>query len=173
MQSFMEALRMWLETTPVARFMLTYTWAWPVVESLHFLGLSLLIGTVGLFDLRLLGIAKSIPMPALHRLIKFGIAGYCLNVVTGLSFFSAMPDQYMYNPSFHFKMLFMGTAGLNVLLFYALSYRHVRLSGPGADAPRLAKIAGLVSLLMWIGVMTCGRLLTFYRPPAFYSCPWC
>jgi hypothetical protein len=171
MESFMEGLRMWLASTSLAELMRT-RWAWPVAESLHFLGLSLLVGTVGLFDLRLLGIGKSIPMPALHRLIPYGIAGYTVNVLTGISFFSAAPDQYMYNPSFQLKMLFMAIAGINVLVFYAVSYRRVRLSGSGEEAPRLAKIAGLVSLLMWIGIMTCGRLLTFYRPP-FHWCPWC
>jgi hypothetical protein len=172
MEAFIEALQLWLQTTWISDFMKSSRWAWPAMESLHFLGLSALIVTVGLFDLRLLGLAKSIPIPALHRLIPYGIAGYLLNLLTGLTFISATPDQYLHNPSFHFKMLFMAAAGLNVLVFYAVSYRHVRLSGPGEEAPRLAKIAGLVSLLMWIGVMTCGRLLTFYRPP-YHSCPWC
>ena len=54
------------------------SWGWPTVESLHFLGLSLLIGCIGLWDLRLLGVARGIPMDALHRLVPWGVGGYAL-----------------------------------------------------------------------------------------------
>jgi uncharacterized membrane protein len=166
------AFEIWLRNTSLADLMHT-AWAWPIVESLHFFGLCLLMGTVGLFDLRLLGFAKQIPLPALHRLIPWGILGYGINVCTGVSFFVAEPDQYLYNPSFQIKILFMSLAGVNVLLFYALMFRHVKTLDAGEDAPMPARIMGGASLVFWIGVMTCGRLLTFFRPPSFYWCPWC
>ena len=172
MDSFVVALQAWLKSTTVAHWMVDTRWAWPTVESLHFLGLSMLIGTVGLFDLRLLGIAKRIPITALHRLIPFGIAGFFLNVTTGFSFVAAEADQYLYNPAFQTKMLFMATAGINVLVFYSTMYRRVTPTGPGYDAPLIAKIIGGTSLVCWVGVMTCGRLITFFRPP-FHWCPWC
>jgi len=71
----------------------------------------------------------------LHRLIPWGIFGYFINVVTGISFFVGEPDQYLYNPSFQIKMVFMTLAGINVLLFYFTMYRHVKTRGPGEDAP--------------------------------------
>ena len=86
------------------------TSGWPLVESLHFIGLSLLIGTVGLFDLRLLGLAKGIPFSALHRLVPWGITGYGLNVITGFMFVSSVPDQYLYNPVFRTKIALMAVA---------------------------------------------------------------
>lgn len=161
-------VQMWLvdafaRATPVGRFMHT-TWGWPAAESLHFIGLSLLIGTVGLFDLRLLGLARGIPASALHRLVKWGVLGFALNVVSGLSFLMAEPDQYVYNPSFHVKMLCVAAAGLNAGAFYLTAYRRTTAGGPGADAPLAAKIAAAVSLSLWIGVIVAGRLLTFYRP---------
>jgi hypothetical protein len=168
----MSPLEIWLRSTYLSQMMHTW-WAWPTAESLHFFGLSLLIGTVGLFDLRLLGFAKQIPLIALHRLIPWGIFGYCINVLTGLSFFVGEPDQYLYNPSFQIKMVFMSLAGVNVMLFYLTMFRRVRVLGPGDDAPLPARIIGGASLVFWIGVMTCGRLLTFFRPPAFHWCPWC
>ncbi len=167
----MSPLEVWLKGTSLSAFMHT-PWAWPVAESLHFFGLSLLIGTVGLFDLRLLGFGKHIPLPALHRLIPWGILGYVVNIMTGISFFVGEPDQYLYNPSFQIKMLFMSLAGFNVLLFYAFMFRHVKTRGPGEDAPLPARIMGGASLAFWIGVMACGRLLTFFRPP-YHWCPWC
>ena len=82
---------LWLESTPVGAFVNDYTWAWPIAESFHFIGLCLLIGTVGLFDLRLLGIGKQIPLSALHRLIPWGIFGFAINVTTGSMFLAAAP----------------------------------------------------------------------------------
>lgn len=167
----MEELRMWLVSTPLADLMHT-KWAWPVAESLHFFGLSLLMGTVGLFDLRLLGFAKQVSPAALHRLVPWGVFGYFINIISGISFFTADADQYMYNPAFQIKLAFMTLAGINVLVFYTTMYREVTVRGPGQKLPLPAKIIGGVSLVCWIGVMTCGRLLTFFRPP-YHWCPWC
>jgi len=142
-------------------------YGWPACESAHFLGLSMLIGCIGAFDLRLLGMAKRIPIAALHRVIPWGVAGYSLNVITGSLFLMTEPDQYIYNPSFHFKILFMALAGLNIVVFYSAVFRKLRTLGPGDQAPLLARIIGGVSLCLWIGVIIAGRLLTFYRP---FSC---
>jgi hypothetical protein len=143
-------------------------WGWPVVESLHFIGLSLLVGAVGLFDLRLLGVARQIPVTALHRLVPFGVAGFALNVMTGVMFVTSVPDQYIYNPAFQSKLLFMALAGVNMLLFYRFAWRELA-AGQGL---RLAQIGAAVSLLCWLGVIIGGRLITFYRPP-FFWCFWC
>jgi len=147
-------------------------WGWPVIESLHFIGLSLLLGTVGLFDLRLLGFGKNIPLAALHKLVPFGVLGFFLNVITGIMFVTTVPDQYIYNPAVQSKLIFMAFAGVNMLLFYQLSYRQVSGDNPGDSALNKARVFALVSLVCWLGVITCGRLITFYRPP-YYWCFWC
>ena len=164
----LHAAQIWLVTfidhhSPVATLMRTH-WAWPIAESLHFLGLCLLVGAIGSFDLRLLGVARRVPIAAMHRLIPWGILGFAINACTGLLFVLTEPDQYIYNPSFHFKVLALVIAGVNASLFYATSYR--RVFGPAAalDAPRRAKAIALVSLCAWMTVIVCGRMLTFYRP---------
>jgi hypothetical protein len=160
--------QVWLVTTiagtsPVADVMRT-AWAWPLAESLHFLGLCLLVGAIGTFDLRLLGVAKRVPIAAVHRFIPWGLFGFAINIMTGTLFILTEPDQYIYNPSFHFKLLFMTIGGVNAAMFYLTSYR--RLFGPDAplDPPRRVKVIAAISLCAWIGVITGGRLLTFYRP---------
>jgi hypothetical protein len=147
-------------------------WGWPAAESAHFIGLSLLIGTVGVFDLRMLGLARGIPVIALHRLIPWGVAGYTLNVATGLLFLVSAPDQYVYNPAFQVKLALMAIAGLNVLCFYRFVFARVRHCDPEADLPRSARIAAAVSLACWVGVITGGRLITYFRPP-YHWCFWC
>ena len=84
--------------SPVADMMHT-AWAWPIAESVHFLGLCLLIGCIGAFDLRLLGLARRVPIAAMHRLIPWGIAGFVLNLSSGVMFVLTEPDQYIYNVS--------------------------------------------------------------------------
>jgi len=164
----MATFQVWLVSTlasarPIGKFMHT-RWAWPAAESLHFIGLSMLIGMIFLFDLRLLGMAKRIPIAALHKLVPWGVLGYGINLLSGSFFLMAEPDQYIYNPAFHFKLLFMGVAGFNALAFYLLAYGKSTAPGAPAEAPRAAKIIAATSLCMWVGVIIGGRLLTFYRP---------
>jgi hypothetical protein len=147
-------------------------WAWPVIESLHFIGLSLLLGSVALFDLRIMGYARGISMAALHKLVPFGVLGYGLNVITGTMFLSTVPNQYVYNPAFQIKILFMIIAGINMLVFYRFCFKGVKAVEATGIASNSAKLLALISLVCWIGVIVCGRLITFYRPP-FYWCFWC
>ena len=146
-------------------------WAWPIAESLHFIGLSMLLGTIGIVDLRLLGLAKSIALPDLHRITRVGIFGFAINVVTGVAFFVSAPDQYLYNPAFQLKVACMLLAAANVVAFYAYAWPRVR-SAPGSEAPMSAKLCAVVSLTAWMGVIVFGRLITFYRPPEHW-CFWC
>ena len=164
----MDGVQVWLVRTlksinPVASIMHS-TWGWPAAESIHFIGLSLLVGTIALFDLRLLGMAKRIPIAALHRLIPWGLVGYGINVVSGAAFLMTEPDQYIYNPSFQFKVLFIMLAGVNALMFYKTSWGRATADNAVPDAPRAAKVAAVISLSVWISVIVCGRLLTFFRP---------
>jgi uncharacterized membrane protein len=162
----MVRFQMWIVSTfagaTSVRALMRTAWGWPAAESLHFIGLSLLVGTIFVFDLRLLGIGRRIPIGALHRLIPWGLAGYVLTLATGMLFLLAEPDQYVYNPAFHFKMLFMVLAGLNASLFYLTSYR--RTISAAGDAPRLAQFIAAASIVLWLSVIIAGRLLTFYRP---------
>jgi len=164
----LHALQVWLVTSieahsPVSGLMHT-RWGWPIAESVHFIGLCMLVGCVGIFDLRLLGLGRSASIASVHRFIPFGILGFAINVSSGLMFVLTEPDQYIYNPSFHFKLLFLSIAGLNAGTFYLTSYRRVFGAEATVDAPVHAKVIATVSLCAWVGVIVGGRLLTFYRP---------
>ena len=91
----------WLQSTWLSHaFISQGRWAWPMCESLHFMGLCLLVGSVGLVDLRMLGMAKGIPVAALHKLVPFGVGGYLVNVITGSLFVVGDADQYIFNDAF-------------------------------------------------------------------------
>ena len=144
-------------------------WGWPIVESLHFSGLSLLAGTIALFDLRLLGAFKSVSHRGMQQLIPLGVAGFALNVLTGTMFLVTAPDQYLYNPAFLSKIVLIFLAGLNVTAFYRFCY-------PGQENPdqypRRAIILAGLSLVIWCSVIVAGRLITWFRPP-YHWCLLC
>ena len=146
-------------------------WGWPIAESLHFIGLSLLLGTIGIVDLRLLGFARKIPVFELHRITRFGIAGFAINLITGVAFFVSAPDQYLYNPAFQLKVACMLMAAANVAAFYGIAWPRIQRA-PAGEVPLIARACAAVSLSAWIGVIAFGRLITFYRPPEHW-CFWC
>ncbi len=150
--------------TPLGEFTRNSRWAWPILESLHFIGLSLLIGTIGMFDLRLLGFARAVPIGAMHRLIPLGITGFLINISTGICFICAAPDQYLFNSAFRWIVVFLTIAGLNVLFFYTRLFRRLESFSENTPPPLAARIVGGVSRGAWVGVMSAGRLITFFRP---------
>jgi len=154
----------WLYGTWASDFANGYRWTWPIAESIHFIGLVLLAGTVGAFDLRLLGLGKGIRPADLHRLLRFGIFGFGLLFITGLLFISGAPEQYFYNAAFHLKFIALLATGINVTLFYWMEFPTIQTLGPTDDAPRAAKTMAAVSLTLLVAVMLFGRMLTFFRP---------
>jgi uncharacterized membrane protein len=157
----MEPFVIWLKETSVASFVNGEPWVWPASETLHFIGLTLLVGTISLLDLRMLGFFRSLPVAPLHRLVPWGVLGFGINVITGALFFIAAPEQYINNSAFHFKLLFMVFAGINVVIFYVRLFPETEHLAAGEDAPVAAKVVAGVSLFLWAGVMYFGRMLPF------------
>jgi hypothetical protein len=158
----LESLAEWLTTTSVSAFVSGHTWVWPACETLHFAGLALLIGNIGVLDLRLLGVEKQLPVAPLRRFVGWAVVGFIINLLTGVLFFVGNPAQYIHNIAFGWKLLFIALAGVNVLMFYATGlFRRVEALGPGDDAPLGAKVIAGVSLVLWVAVMYMGRMLPF------------
>jgi hypothetical protein len=143
-----------------AELMTASKWWWAFMMDLHFVGLVLLIGTVGILDLRVLGFAKQIPIDPLHRLLPFAMAGFALNLVTGVLAFTGMDKYYTYDWAFWLKMLAIMLLGVNVAAFYLTgAFESVERMGPGDDAPPLAKFIAATSLFLWFAVITLGRYI--------------
>ena len=137
-------------------------WVWPILEDLHFIGLILLIAAIGVLNLRVLGFLKQLPVAPLHRFIPWGIAGFIINLITGMLFFIGMPPFYAVNFVFILKMLTIVIAGANLVLFYCNSaFRGLEQLGPGEDAPRSAKVIAVATLVLWFAVIILGRYIPF------------
>jgi len=151
----------WLKSTSLSGMILHSQWVWPACETLHFIGLALLVGTVCLLDLRMLGMAKGLRLAGLHQLTRWGIAGFIINLITGTVFFVGAPFQYVHNVVFHLKLIFMLLAGINALVFEFKILPGMRDLNSEDDAPPAAKVTAAVSLVLWLGVMFLGRMLPF------------
>ncbi len=156
-----ESLVSFLRATALSHWMVDTPWVWPICETLHFIGLALLIGIIGPLDIRLLGFMKSVPISALKSLVPWAVAGFAINLVTGLLFFIGAPQQYIGNLSWWFKMLFLTIAGVNVLLFETTQRARLGAMRPGDDTPVAFKMIGGVSLASWLMVLYWGRMLPF------------
>jgi hypothetical protein len=157
----LHAFAVWLNGTSLSWFVTHYPWVWPAAETLHFVGLSLLVGIAGLFDLRLIGFFRSLPIGPLHKMMRWAIAGFILNLATGFMFFAGDPFQYLDNVAFRYKMLFVALAGANAMLFEFVVSKQTLVVGAGQNAPTLARIIGAASLLSWLSVLYWGRMLAF------------
>ena len=140
--------------------MLVSKWWWAFMMDLHFIGLALLIGTVGVLDLRVLGFAKLLPVAPLHRLTPWALGAFGINTLTGVLAFIGMPNYYAFNVAFWLKMLALLLLGLNAAAFYLTDAFHsVEHLGPGEDAPLLAKCFAATSLVLWFAVIALGRYI--------------
>jgi hypothetical protein len=137
------------------------TWVWPLCETLHFIGLSLLLGVTGFFDLRLMGFFRRVSIAAAKELMPLALVGFAINLLTGAVFLIGLPDQYLNNRVWWFKVGFIVLAGLNALIYETKLSAKVLALEPGADTPGPVKLIGLVSLASWLAVLYCGRMLPF------------
>lgn len=158
----MEGMADWLAATPLAAAMRDSPWLYPIVEIVHITGFCILVGAVAMFDLRVLGWARALPVSALGRhLLPWSLASLALVVPAGLAMFSTEPRAFLANPVFLLKLTLIAAAGINALLFHAGTYRSVAAWETGRPAPPLARIQALLSLILWLAVICCGRMLAY------------
>lgn len=152
----------WVASTPLAELMRTHLWLYPAVEIVHIAGFVVLVGGVTLFDLRVLGFARRLPVAALGRhLLPWSVASLGLVVPAGLLLFSADPQSLLDNPAFQLKLALIACAGVNALLFHIGPYRTVGGWSVDATAPARARVQALLSLLLWLAIISCGRLIAY------------
>jgi len=155
-----DSIARWVASTTLAHAIDASSWVWAACETLHFIGMALLIGTVGLLDLRMMGAVRGLPLQPLRRLLPWGVLGFVINVVTGALFFIGEPFQYLHNTAFQLKLLFILVGGINVLVFYSTGLSD-KVDAVGAEerVPSSAKVVAAISLFLWIGVIYWGRML--------------
>ncbi len=147
-----------LEYLPLAEH-IGGTWWFPLLESLHVVSITLVMGAILMLDLRLMGVAaRSNPITDMVRdLVPWAIAAFVIAVITGLGLFVTRASAHMTNPAFQWKLVLIALAGLNMAVFHFRIYRKVWQWDMASTIPIQARIAGAGSLFLWTGVMLSGR----------------
>jgi len=153
----------WLQQTYVGASVRESLWLFPAIETIHLLGMAVLIATISIFDLRLLGWAlPGKPVSTLgSMLLPWTWTAFAVQVVTGFVLFSSEAVKLYGNPAFRLKLVLILLAGLQAMFFHATLYRKVDRWDKTMVVPGTAKIIGLVSLLLWIAIVTAGRFIGF------------
>jgi uncharacterized membrane protein len=150
----------WPQTAVIAKaFVIDNAWVWPIAEVVHFIGLTMIFGTVLLVNLRLLGIIEHVSFDSVYRLLPWGVAGFIINFITGMLFFVAVPDQYTQNSGFTRKMVLMVIAALTMV--YPTVFGNLSDIQAEDSAPVQNKVIAGASIALWVAVIFFGRYLPF------------
>lgn len=157
----------WLHDTQFSSTMRDSLWAEPIVETIHVLTLTLFLGFAVLLDLRLLGVAlRRRPVSeVLRQLNPWLITGFGIMIVSGVLLFCGDPVSFYSTAFFKMKMIMLVLAGLNVLIFNATIGRRTAEWDRAVKTPTAAKIAAVVSLVLWVAIVAAGRAIAYALPP--------
>ena len=157
------AICVWLEQTGVGTTIRESLWLFPVIETVHIFGIILLVGATSILDLRLMGLTfrdESVSLIA-GRFIPWALAGFIIQVVTGFLLLSSEATKMYGNLGFQIKMLLILIAGINALVFHSVAYKSVGKWDRDPVGPLSARAAGLISILLWFGIVAAGRWIAY------------
>ncbi len=161
----LHSLCQWLYDIPTVAALRESDDVFPILETLHVLGICLMVGTIATVDLRLVGaILREQPVTSVSKaLLPYTWAGFGLMLLTGLPLFAAESMKLYGNPAFRIKLLLLLLAGGNALLFHKTSYARVAQWDRTEAIPARVRMFACISLLLWSGVVVWGRLIAVFR----------
>jgi hypothetical protein len=165
-QSIAAVLR-YLHDTELAALIRESAWAFPAIESVHVIGLALVVGSIAIIDLRLVGLASTgRPYGELAaEVLPWTWGAFAIAATSGTLMFISQPIEYLQNLAFRVKILLLLTAGANMLFFHMIVGRRMAQGGAAAGVPLAGKIAGALSLSLWIAIVFFGRRIGFTMSP--------
>lgn len=153
-----------LNASSLAVFVRESAWAYPILETLHILGLALVMGGILILDLRLIGFNRDIAMSALSRhVLPWVLGGIVANAVTGALLFVSDAEEFAANASFRVKLVLIALALANAVAFHILFKRGAAGWDRLAMPPMGARVLAATSVLLWIGVITAGRMMAYLK----------
>ena len=138
-------------------------WAYPILETLHIFGLAIVFGGMVILDLRLLGFGSALPADRLARhVLPLVWFGFGLNVISGSLLFASDAVEFASNTSLRVKLALLAAAGLNAFFYQRFEARRRASSvAPSLNDP--TRVFAVVSLLLWVGVVTAGRMIAYIK----------
>lgn len=154
-----------IESSGMGEWMRSNLLAMPIVNALHVLCVTLVFGTILVVDLRLLGLldrARSVTRVS-DEMLRLTWIAFIGAVVTGVLFFAANATTYWFNTAFRLKIIAIVLAGINMLIFQFVTFRNVGTWDRRAVTPNGARLAGILSILLWVTVILLGRIIGFTK----------
>ena len=147
-----------LSETSLSMALTDSTWAFPAIESIHVVAITLVVGSIAIVDLRLIGLAsrKRDPRELIRSILPITWGAFALAAATGSLLFVANPISYLANFYFLGKLTLLLVAGVNMLLFHVLAHRHLE-----RDSALLPRLSGSASLILWVTIVAFGRWIGF------------
>jgi hypothetical protein len=155
----------WLYASSFATAIRESQYGFPIIESAHVMGITLLAGTVAIVDLRLLGLVmKSEPVSdVLDQILPITWCGFAVMFISGSLLVFSKAEEYYWNPIFRIKLVLLLLAGLNPLIFHSTVYRNVATWSESRVTPARAKLAGAFSLTLWSTIIVAGRAIAYFH----------
>lgn len=147
-----------LEMTEIALWVGESVWGYPIMLSLHVVGLAILVGLFTMFYLRILGAFSGINLSAFLPLVKFAWVGFVINAVSGAALFSSQAMTFVESLPFLIKI---GLIALGVV-FAAFIQSEVRRYGDTSESVSVrVKVLAVLSMAVWVGAIISGRLIAY------------
>lgn len=158
MMAFLEPLRA-LDRTALATWVQSSTYGFPVLDAIHVISAMLVFGSIAILDLRLLRIfATDRAVTRISdQVLPWTWVSFTVAVITGCLLFVAQASSYLVNPEFQLKMGLMALAGINLAVFHFFTWNKVGNWDTAQTSPKSARIAAMLSLALWAGVIIAGR----------------
>jgi hypothetical protein len=160
---FLYSICVWLEQSAVGTAVRDSEWLFPIIETVHIIGIAMLVGSTSVLDLRLMGLTyREQPVSKLAwRFLPWAWIGFVIQIITGGLLLSSEATKMFDNLGFRIKMLLIVLAGLNALVFHLIAYQSVGKWENDRVAPLSARAAGLFSILLWFGIVFFGRWIAY------------
>ena len=152
-----------LEYSALGDYLATDPLAFPMIESAHVIALVAVFGSILIMDLRMLGLASagSALSKVSRETVRLTWIAFVLAAITGTLLFISKASSYMINPYFLTKMGLIAVAGLNMAYFHLVTQKGMDQWDTAADIPTSVKLAGALSLTLWLMVIFFGRAIGF------------
>jgi hypothetical protein len=152
----------WLQGTSVGVLVAESLWGYPLLETIHSIGMAMMIGSLGLINLRVLGYKPELPLLPLEQLLPLAWIGFTLNAVSGTLLFTSDAVYFFSKWTFRIKMALIVLGGINAALLGRRVFRDAAAGAAVAAPPATSTkwIAG-ASLVFWIGAVCAGRLIAY------------
>jgi hypothetical protein len=150
----------WLQNTWIGTVIAESVWGYPIFETMHAIGMAMLVGALGLIDLRVLGYKPELPVLGTRSLLPLAWIGFTLNAFSGTLLFMSNAVEFFDNIMFRIKIVLIVLAGINAALLSQKIFREAS-AGVAAGPTSGARWLAATSLLFWFGAIICGRFIAY------------